>query len=67
MLGSIGAVVYFSISIGLANSANEYARLSRLGTHPLTMPAQATAVSYSKTLIKFLQAQLIYHHHNNNV
>ena len=59
MLGSISAVVFFSLAIALANSANEYASFIRdLGRsfpgarvqqtqHPLIMPDQATAVSYS--------------------
>ena len=59
VLGSISAVVFFSLAIALANSANEYASFIRdLGRsfpgarvqqtqHPLIMPDQATAVSYS--------------------
>ena len=45
MLGSISAVVFFGLSIGLSNSANEYAKLGI--QHPLIMSDQATAVSYN--------------------
>jgi hypothetical protein len=47
VLGSISAVVFFSLAIGLANSANQFASLGI--NHPLIMSAQATAVSYSYT------------------
>ena len=52
MLGSISAVVFFSLSIALANTVNEYASFIRnLGVHalqhPLIMSDQATAVSYN--------------------
>jgi hypothetical protein len=44
VLGSISAVVFFSLAIDLANSANQYASLG-INHVPLIMPAQATAVS----------------------
>ena len=56
MLGSISALVFFSLSIALANSANEYASYVRSNyfgireQHPLIMPDQATAVSYTMIL-----------------
>ena len=45
MLGSISAVVFFGLSIGLANFANEIAKLGV--QHPIIMSDQATAVSYN--------------------
>ena len=45
MLGSISAVVIFSLAIGLVNPANEIAKLGI--QQPLIMSDQATAVSYN--------------------
>ena len=45
MLGSISAVVFFGLSIGLVNPASEYAKFGI--QHPLIMSDQATAVSYN--------------------
>ena len=53
MLGSISAVVFFGLSIGLVNFANEIAKLGV--QHPLIMSDQVTAVSYNNNGI-FLHA-----------
>ena len=57
MLGSISAVMFFSLAIALVTSVNNYVSLFRnYGghvQHPLIMPDQATTVSYNTRLLYY--------------